>query len=77
MQTPTECVIAVRTTKAGTPRKDGGSIRYAKIKAGASSVRYVEKPAAASIYPNETWARKDIDRLGLPKFATIEPHRPT
>lgn len=66
-----EFIIVVPASPGGTPLPDGKSAVYARLDPESRRLSYTHRVTDATIYPNETWARRDQARYGMPEFARI------
>lgn len=67
-----EVRIAIPTTQAGAFDEGGAFVKYAQLRGPMGNLRWTTDKEAATVYPNETWARRDLDRFGVPAFARLE-----
>lgn len=66
-----EFIIVVPTTRGGAHTPEGKSAVYARLDPQTRRLSYTGRITDATIYPNETWARRDQARYGMPEFARI------
>lgn len=68
-----EVRIVIPTTKAGAFDEGGAFVKYAQLRGPMGNLGWTAAKDAATVYPNETWARRDMARFGIPAFARVEP----
>ena len=67
-----EVRIAIPTTKDGAFSQVGAFVKYAQLRGPMGNLGWTTAKEAATVYPNETWARLDLARFGVPAFARLE-----
>lgn len=67
-----EVRIAIPTTQAGAFDAGGANVAYVQLRGPMGKLAWTHDKEAAFVYPNETWARRDMARLGVPAFARLE-----
>lgn len=67
-----EVRIAIPTTRAGAFDAGGANVAYVQLRGPMGKLAWTHDKEAATVYPNETWARRDLASFGVPAFARVE-----